>query len=72
MVVDDEHRVHLTRELREKAGISKGDRLLAIPFSGGIILVALKGRKFAGYLKDFVYDEEAHEATKHLVGRGQD
>jgi len=70
VVVDDKHRVLLTREVREKAGISKGDRLLAIPFSGGVILVALKGKRFAGYLKDFIYDEEAHEATRYLFKGG--
>jgi len=71
VVVDDKHRILLTREIREKAGISRGDRLLAIPFSGGVILVALKDKRFAGYLKDFIYDEEAHEATKYLLGGGR-
>jgi len=32
-----------------------------------VILVALKGKRFAGYLKDFIYDEEAHEAIAHLL-----
>ena len=38
-----------------------------------MILVALKGKRFAGYLKDFIYDEEAHEATRYLLegGRGE-
>ena len=72
VVVDDKHRVLLTREVRERAGISRGDRLLAIPFSGGVVLVALRGKKFAGYLRDFVYDEEAHEATRYLLGGGRE
>jgi len=66
VVVDDKYRVHLPRRVRERVGISKGSRLLIIPFHEGLILIALKGKKFAGYLKDFVYDEEAHEATKYL------
>ena len=71
VVIDDKRRIVLTREVRERAGISKGDRLLAIPFSRGVILVALKGKRFAGYLKDFIYDEEAHEATRYLLGGGR-
>jgi len=71
VVVDDKHRVLLTREVRKKAGISKGDRLLAIPFSGGVTLVVLGHKRFAGYLRDFVYDEEAHEASEYLFGEGR-
>jgi len=68
VVVDDKNRISLTRELREKIGISKGDRLLAVPFGGAILLIPLRGKKFAGYLKDFIYDEEAHEASRYLFG----
>ena len=71
VMVDDKHRVLLTREVRKKAGISKGDRLLAIPFSGGVTLVVLGHKRFAGYLQDLVYDEEAHEAAKYLFGEGR-
>ena len=67
VVVDDENRIFLSRELREKTGISKSDRLLAVPFGGAILLIPLKGKKFAGYLKDFIYDEEAHEASRYLL-----
>ena len=66
VVVDDKNRISLTRELREKVGISKGDRLLAVPLGGAILLIPLRGKKFAGYLKDFVYDEKAHEASRYL------
>lgn len=70
MTVDEKNRIVLTKEVRKKAGISSGDRLLAIPFRGGVILIALRGKRFAGYLKDFVYKEEEHEATKYLLGKG--
>ena len=30
-------------------------------------MAAPKGKRFTGYLKDFIYDEEAHEAIGHLL-----
>ena len=68
IVVDEKYRVLLPRGVRERLGISKGDRLLAIPLSGGILLLTLKGKRFAGYLKGFVYNEEEHEASRYLFG----
>jgi len=68
VVVDDKNRISLARELRERVGISKGDRLLAVPFGGAILLIPLKDRRFVGYLKDFTYDEGAHEASRYLFG----
>jgi len=68
VVVDSKYRVTLGREVRSKAGIDRGDRLVAIPFKGGIILVPIKGKSFKGCLDGFDFREEEHEATKYLLG----
>ncbi|RLG50640.1 MAG: hypothetical protein DRN96_07195 [Thermoproteota archaeon] len=70
VVVDSEYRIHLGREIRAKVGVEKGDRLLAIPFKGGLILVLIGGRKFSGRLDGFSFREEEHEASKLLFGGG--
>lgn len=64
--VDEKYRVVLDKDVREVAGLEKGDELLAIPFRGGVILASLKGKRFIGSLSGFHYDEVAHEASKYL------
>ena len=64
--VDEKYRVVLDKDVREVAGLEKGDELLAIPFRGGVILASLKGKRFVGSLSGFHYDEAAHEASKYL------
>ena len=59
----------LDKKTRSVAGLKKGDRLVAIPFRGGVILVAPTNRKFAGSLSGFGFDEEAHEASRFLFRR---
>ena len=70
VVVDSKYRVTLGREVRSKAGIGRGDRLIAIPFKGGVVLVSVKGKSFRGCLDGFNFREEEHEATRHLMGGG--
>ena len=69
VALDDKYRVVLDRKTREVAGIRKGDRLVAIPFKGGVVLVAPRGRKFAGSLKGFGFTEEKHEASRFIFRR---
>lgn len=69
VALDDKYRVVLDRKTREVAGINKGDRLVAIPFKGGVILVAPRGRKFASSLKGFEFKEEQHEASHFIFRR---
>ena len=66
VVVDEKYRVLLSKELRRRAGIGKGEELLAIPFRGGMILLSLKGKHFNGSLNGFSFNEEKHEASKYL------
>jgi len=67
--MDDKYRVVLDKKTRKVAGINKGDRLVAIPFKGGIILVAPGDRKFASALTGFEFEEEKHEASRFLFRR---
>jgi len=69
VVVDSKYRVVLERKVRAAAGISKGERLIAIPFQGGVILASAAGKKFAGSLRGFGFREEDHEATRFLAGQ---
>ncbi len=71
VVVDGKYRVLLGKKLRQETGIEKGEKLLAIPFYGGMILLSLKGKHFKGSLNGFNFKEEKHEASKYLfkVGR---
>ena len=66
--LDDKYRVALNRKTREIAGINKGDKLVAIPFKGGVILVAPRG-KFQGSLSGFEFAEERHEASRFIFRR---
>ncbi len=69
VALDDKYRVALDRRIREVAGIKKGDRLVAIPFKGGVVLVAASGRKFTGSLTGFGFAEERHEASRFIFRR---
>jgi hypothetical protein len=69
VLLDDKYRVLLDRRTREIAGINKRDRLVAIPFKGGVILVAPGARKFEGSLSGFGFAEERHEASRFIFRR---
>lgn len=69
VALDDKYRVVLDKRTREVAGISKGDRLVAIPFKGGVILVAPGERKFIGSLTGFEFREGQHEASRFIFRR---
>ena len=69
VALDDKYRIVLDKKIREIAGISKRDRLVAIPFKGGVILIAPRGQKFAGSLTGFDFEEERHEASRFLFRR---
>jgi bifunctional DNA-binding transcriptional regulator/antitoxin component of YhaV-PrlF toxin-antitoxin module len=69
VALDDKYRVVLDKKTRAVAGIKKGDRLVAIPFKGGVILVAPRGGKFAGSLTGFEYNEDRHEASHFIFRR---
>jgi bifunctional DNA-binding transcriptional regulator/antitoxin component of YhaV-PrlF toxin-antitoxin module len=64
--VDEKYRIVLGKRLRKATGIEKGQRLVMIPFHGGIVLVSSEGRAFADSLARFRYDEEKHEASRYL------
>jgi len=66
--LDDKYRVVLDRKIREVAGINKRDKLVAIPFKGGVILVAPRG-KFQGSLSGLKFAEERHEASRFIFRR---
>jgi bifunctional DNA-binding transcriptional regulator/antitoxin component of YhaV-PrlF toxin-antitoxin module len=67
--LDDKYRVVLDKRTREVAGINKGDRLVAVPFKGGVILVAPRGHKFVGSLTGFEFKEERHEGSRFIFRR---
>lgn len=69
LALDDKYRVVLDRKTREVAGINKGDRLVAIPFKGGVILLAPSDRRFAASLAGFDFKEERHEASRFIFRR---
>ena len=69
VLLDDKYRVLLDRKTREIAGINKRDKLVAIPFKGGVILVAPQARKFEGSLTGFKFAEERHEASRFIFRR---
>lgn len=64
--VDDRYRVLLDREVRELLKVEPGDKLLVIPFSEGVLITSLKGKRFKTSLPGFRYREEAHEASRFL------
>ena len=67
VTVDSKYRVVLERKVRAVAGIVKGERLVAIPFHGGVILTSAAGKKFAGSLRGLGFREEDHEAGRYLA-----
>jgi len=69
VALDDKYRIVLDKRTREIAGISKKDRLIAIPFKGGVILVAPRDQKFAGSLTGIHFEEERHEASRFIFRR---
>jgi len=69
VALDDKYRVVLDRKTRAVAGIKRGDRLVAIAFKGGVILVAPRDRKFAGSLTGFQFVEDRHEASRFIFRR---
>ncbi len=46
--VDEKNRILLDKRVREVTGFKKGDRLVAIPFKGGVMLVNVKNKSFVG------------------------
>lgn len=64
--VDDRYRVLLDREVRELLKVEPGDKVLAIPYSGGVLITSLKGRKFRTSLTGFRFKEDSHEASQYL------
>lgn len=70
IVIDEKNRVLLDLKVRKTAGLKRGDKLVAIPFRGGVILVNAR-EKFTGSLKGFSYDEERHEASKFLFKKAR-
>lgn len=69
VALDDKYRIVLDRKTRAVAGIKKGDRLVAIPFKGGVILVTPRDRRFASSLTGFEFDEKQHEASRFIFRR---
>jgi hypothetical protein len=67
VVVDSKYRVVLERKVRAVAGIGKGEKLIAIPFHGGVILTSAAGKRFAGSLRGFGFREDDHEAGRYLA-----
>ncbi len=66
VIVDDKYRIVIPSEIRKIVGISKGDRVLVLPFAGGILLLNLKDKRFEGSLRGFKFVEEMHEASRAL------
>ena len=66
LAMDDKYRVVLDRKTRAVSGIKKGNRLVSIPFKGGVILVVPSDRRFAGSMTGFEFTEEQHEASRLL------
>jgi len=64
--VDDRYRVLLDKEVRELLRIAPGDEVLAIPYSEGVLITSLKGKRFKTSLTGFRFREESHEASKYI------
>ncbi len=64
--VDDRYRVLLDKEVRQLLKVSPGDKVLAIPYSDGILITSLKGKQFKTSLTGFKYKEASHEASRYL------
>ena len=69
VALDEKCRIVLDKKTRAVAGLKRGDRLTAIPFKGGVILVAPSKRRFEGSLTGFRYTEERHEASRFIFRR---
>ncbi len=69
VALDEKYRIVIDKKARDVAGLKKGDRLVVIPFKGGLILVAPQGRKYTGSLTGFGFGEERHEASRYLFRR---
>jgi len=67
VMVDSKYRVVLEKRVRNIAGIVKGERLVAIPFTGGVILATAAGKRFAGSLDNLGFREEDHEAGRYVT-----
>lgn len=65
--MDSKHRLVLNKRLRKAAGIEEGKDLVAIPFWGGVVVASPRGKKFAGSLSGFGFEESKHQATKYLM-----
>ncbi len=65
--VDDRYRVLLDKEVRELLKVAPGDEVLAIPYSEGVLITSLKGKRFKTSLAGFRFREESHEASKYLL-----
>ncbi len=64
--VDDRYRVLLDSEVRQLLKVNPGDKVLAIPYTGGVLITSLKGKKFTTSLPGFRYKENSHEASRYL------
>ena len=64
--VDDRYRVLLDREVRGFLKVQPGDRVLAIPYSDGVLIASLKSQRFMTSLPRFHFKEEPHEASRYL------
>lgn len=64
--VDDRYRVLLDKEVRKLLKVGPGDKVLVIPYSEGVLITSLKGKRFKTSLPGFRYREESHEASKYL------
>ncbi len=64
--VDDRYRVLLDKEVRELLRVAPGDEVLAIPYSEGVLITSLKGKRFKTSLTGFRFREESHEASKYI------
>jgi bifunctional DNA-binding transcriptional regulator/antitoxin component of YhaV-PrlF toxin-antitoxin module len=67
VVVDSKYRVVLEKSVRSAMGITRGERLVAIPFQGGVILSSSGGKQFAESLRKFNFKEEKHQAEHYLI-----
>lgn len=69
VVLDEKYRIVLDKRVREVAGLKKGERLVVIPFKGGVIIVAPRGRHYTGSLTAFHFKEHRHEASRYIFRR---
>ena len=69
VALDDKYRIVLDKKTRTVAGFKRGDKLVAIPFKGGVILVAPRKGGFVGSLTGFGFEESRHEASRFIFRR---